>query len=395
VKDKKLNILFLSGWYPSRLLPTLGNFVQKHAEAVALRSNVIALHVCSDAACKEMYEITESDLNNVHAINVYYKKVTNKIPVLARIQKLIRIKKAYSIGLEIAKKRSGKIDIVHHNILYPSGMMALYLKRLKGIPYIITEHSTAYLPSKKTPMGSLEKMFSRMIARNASFITPVSMDLRDAMRDHGLEGNYEVVYNVADTKLFYPPKQKSPGTKIKFLHISTLDDSHKNISGMLRSAAELSKTQPGFECWFVGDGDTAPHIETAKKLNIYNLVAFFEGTRTTVEIAELMRASDCFILFSNYENLPVVIIEALASGLPVISSDVGGIHEHISPERGMLVPAKDEKAFIDALSKMISDIKRTRYNSSQLAAYADENFSYEKVSEKFHHLYQRILKNNV
>jgi L-malate glycosyltransferase len=395
VKDKKLNILFLSGWYPNRVLPTLGNFVQKHAEAIALHSNVTALSVCADANCRQTYEITESTINNVLTINVYYKKVTHGIPVFSQIQKFARTKKAYSIGLEIVKARTGNIDLVHHNILYPSGWIALGIKRALGIPYIITEHSTTYLPAKKVSISWFEKMLSKKIARNASFITPVSKDLRDAMINLRLESNYEIVYNVVDTKLFYPARQKTRGSKIKFLHISTLDDDHKNISGMLNAIAKLSNKRNNFECMFAGDGDIAPHIETAKKLNIYNSSVFFEGTKTTAEIAELMRASDCFLLFSNYENLPVVIIEALASGLPVVSSRVGGIHEHINANRGVLVEAKDEKALEQAIDKMITDIQNNRYNSTELAAYANENFSYEKVSEKFHHLYQRILKDNV
>jgi glycosyltransferase involved in cell wall biosynthesis len=394
VGDKKLNILFLSGWYPNRVHPTLGNFIQKHAEAVALRSNVIALNVCSDAGCKQTYEITDSVINNVRAINVYYKKVTHGIPVLSQIQKLIRTRKAYSKGLRIVKSAFGRIDLVHHNILYPSGLIALQLKRSMGIPYIVTEHSTEYLSSKNLNIGSNERMLSKKIARNASFITPVSKDLRDAMMNLGLAGNYEVVYNVVDTKLFYPSEQKT-GSKIKFLHVSTLDDDHKNISGMLRSIAELSKQRTDFEFWVVGDGDTAPHIETAKKLGIYNSVVFFDGTKTTSEIADLMRSSDCFVLFSNYENLPVVIIEALASGLPVVSSDVGGIHEHINAERGVLVPHKNEKVLTMALDQMANDIRNKRYDAARLSRYADENFSYEKVSEKFHHLYQRILKDHV
>jgi glycosyltransferase involved in cell wall biosynthesis len=388
---KKRNILFLSGWYPNRVLPTLGNFVQKHAEAVALHSEVIALNVCADPSCEQTYEITENTINNVFTINVYYKKVTHGIPLLSQLQKLIRTKRAWFLGLQRVYKKSASIDLVHHNILYPSGIVAWYLKKSRGIPYILTEHSTAYLPSKKTRISFTERMISKMIARNAAVITPVSGDLQKAMTGLGLEGNYEVVYNVVDTRIFSPAGNKAVERTIRFLHISTLDDAHKNISGMLRAAAELSKQHTGFECRFVGDGDTAPHIETAKQLGIYNTFAFFEGTKTTAEIAALMKNADCFLLFSNYENLPVVIIEALASGIPVISSDVGGIHEHLSAERGMLVPARDEKALEKALDQMTGELHAKKYDAGTLAAYAQEHFSYEKVSEKFHDLYNRVL----
>lgn len=393
--DKKLNVLFLSGWYPNRVLPTLGNFVQKHAESVALHSNVIALNAIADTACVDTFETTETVINNVHTINVYYKKVNHHFPLISQLQKYLRFKNAYALGLELVKQKFNHIDIVHHNILYPTGIIARNMKKQWKTPYIITEHSTAYLKTKNTQLPFLEKYISKKIAADASCITPVSNDLKKAMQSIGLAGNYEIIYNVVDTHLFQPLSNKAVSSKIKFLHISTLDDAHKNISGMLRAIAKLSEKRNDFEFYIMGDGDTSPHIQTAKELNIYNTFVFFEGTKTTVEVAAHMQTSDCFVLFSNYENLPVVIIEALACGIPVVSSNVGGIHEHITSEMGILVEARNEQQLTYALDKMIGAIQNKNYKPEQLAAYAKENFSYEKVSEKFHHLYRRILKQHV
>lgn len=387
----KLNILFLSSWYPNRVLPTLGNFVQKHAEAVALRANVVALFVCSDTNNKQKYEVVESTINGVFTINVYYKKVTHSIPFLSQLQKANRYIKAHLIGLKIVNQKFNRIDLVHHNILYPAGIIAWYLKKFKGIPYIITENWTGYLPSKNTPRSWIERVLSKKIARNANFITPVSKDLRDAMIKLGFDTNYEIIYNVTDTKLFYPAETKKDG-KIKIVHISTLDDAHKNISGMLRVSEKLSKLRSDFEIWFIGDGDSTPHIKTATDLKIYNNFAFFDGTKSTKEVAEIMRNAHCFLLFSNYENLPCVMVEALASGIPIVSSTAGGIPEHITENLGYLVKPLDESALLDVLNKAIDNIKSGKYNSKELSNYAVNNFSYEKVGEKFIELYERILK---
>lgn len=407
--NKKLNILFLSSWYPNRVLPTLGNFVQKHAEAVALRCNVIALHVCSDANNEQKYEVVESTINNVLTINVYYKKVEHSIPLISQIQKAGRFFKAHMIGLKIANQKfdtlpagQAGIDLVHHNILYPAGIIAWYLKKFKDIPYIITENWTGYLPSKNTKHSSIQKFISKKIARNASCITPVSKNLRDAMIGHGFDTKYEIIYNVTDTKLFYPSpsealakegvKGKIKKDKIKIVHISTLDDAHKNISGMLRVTEKLSKLRNDFEIWFIGDGDASPHIKTATDLNILNTFAFFDGTKTTSEVAEIMRNADCFLLFSNYENLPCVMVEALASGIPIVSSTAGGIPEHITENLGILVKPLDEVGLLNALNHAIDKIKAGKYNPEELSNYAINNFSYEKVGEKFVDLYERILQ---
>jgi glycosyltransferase involved in cell wall biosynthesis len=233
-----------------------------------------------------------------------------------------------------------------------------------------------------------------VITRNASFVSPVSLDLQSAMQQLNLKGNYSIVYNVVDTKIFYPDNNRN-NEKIKFLHISTLDDAHKNITGMLEAIARISQRRNDLQFLFAGDGDIKPHIETAKRLNIYNTAAFFEGCKTTSEIADLMRGSDCFMMFSNYENLPVVIIEALASGLPVISSDVGGIHEHIDQKKGILVHPNDITGLETAIEEMSLKLKSDYFDKRSLHTYANENFSYEMVSEKFHQLYQMALKENV
>jgi glycosyltransferase involved in cell wall biosynthesis len=237
----------------------------------------------------------------------------------------------------------------------------------------------------------VQRYLSKKIARHADYITPVSLDLQKAMISHGFDTSYEIIYNVMDTKLFYPLEKKQIPERIKIVHISTLDDPHKNISGMLRVAARLSQQRSDFETWFIGDGNLTPHIATARQLNIYNTFAFFEGTKTTAQVAEIMRNADCFLLFSNYENLPCVMVEALASGIPIVSSTAGGIPEHINEERGLLVKPLDEDGLYKALNKAIDNIKSGKYDANKLSRYAFDNFSYEKVGEKFTDLYERIL----
>ena len=187
--SQKLNILFLSSWYPNRVHPTLGNFVQKHAEAVALQSNVAALHVFSDKNNTQTIETTINEINNVYTVNVYFKKTKN--PLL----KIIRYLKAHKIGFEIIKKKLGSIDIVHQNILFPSGYIAYKLKKKYKIPYIISENWTGYLEDDKTKIGWIQLYLSKKIAENANVICPVSNDLMVSMQKLGFSNNYKIVYN--------------------------------------------------------------------------------------------------------------------------------------------------------------------------------------------------------
>jgi L-malate glycosyltransferase len=387
----KLNILFLSSWYPNRLLPKQGIFVQRLAEAMSLHFNVYALHVCSDASCKKKFEIEYKVIGSVHTVNVYYKKVSHKIAVLSHFQKASRYFKAHLTGYNYINKNFGEIDLTHHNNLYPAGIFAWYLKKIKHIPYIITENWTGYLSSKKQQRSSIEKILSAAIAGNAACITPVSGDLKKAMQTKGFKSRYEILYNVVDTSVFYPREKGSCGSRIKLIHFSSLDDSHKNISGMIRAAAELTKKRNDFEISFIGDLGSKRYIDLAKNLNVHEKTVFFDGIKDSPEVARLMRQADGFILFSNYENLPCVMIEAFASGIPVLASDVGGISEHLGPAFGMLTPAGDEKALLRAMDAFLDKIRRGEYSSSSLRQYAEDHFSYHRVSEKARRIYDSVL----
>ena len=85
------------------------------------------------------------------------------------------------------------------------------------------------------------------------------------------------------------------------------------------------------------------------------------------------------------------MVEALASGIPIVSSTAGGIPEHITENLGILVKPLDEPALLIALNKVIDNIKAGKYNSEELSNYAINNFSYEKVGEKFYQIYLKIL----
>ena len=86
----------------------------------------------------------------------------------------------------------------------PFGLFALHLKKYKHLPYIISEHWTGYHLKQKKSLPWLERVLSKKIVKNASFICPVSTDLKNSMLKSGLKGNYEIIPNVVDTHRFKP-----------------------------------------------------------------------------------------------------------------------------------------------------------------------------------------------
>jgi len=96
------------------------------------------------------------------------------------------------------------------------------------------------------------------------------------------------------------------------------------------------------------------------------------------------------LLFSNHENLPVVMLESYACGVPIISTNVGGIHEHVNENLGRLVERGDEKAFLNELKNFMK--KPDTYNQQKIREYAMENFSNKIIGKTLFKTYLMALK---
>jgi L-malate glycosyltransferase len=388
LSKKKRNILVLSSWYPNRTHPTLGNFNEKFSQAIAIYHHVFALHVVADSNMKENEEIIFSEINGVKTLHIYFKK-TNSDNIFSKISKAFKFLKYYFKGYNLVQEKMGKPDIVHLNILYPVGIIALIFKYFYKIPYIITENWTGYLPSHRIYQGSVIEFLSRKVAKNAACLVPVTQNLKENMQKLGFESSYEIVPNVTDVKHFYPKTKKEKNEKKIILHVSTLDDAHKNISGILRVIKKIESERNDFELHIVGDGDANPHKKYAVELGINENFLKFYGEMTPEQIASKMRESHLFVLFSNYENLPCVMVEAFASGLPVVSSAAGGVAEHLSNDKGIVINPKDEAALYKSLKSVLDNLEN--YDEDNLHNYAVENFSYESVGKRFSEIYNSIL----
>ena len=382
----RLNILFLSSWYPCRKDPFNGNFVARHAEAVVKYANVYVIHVCSEAKLKSI-EVKKDIINDVETRWIYYPKVRNNIPIISQISKYIKVKKLYIDAFLKLKKEIGTIHLIHTNIIFPVGLIARYFNKKFNIPFVVTEHWSIFLPVNRKRLSFPVLKLSQIIAKSASYILPVSNDLKKSLQLLNIKSNFKLVPNVVNTTLF--TKKESEHKLFRFIHVSTLD-SNKNVRGILRAVKNLSVKRTDFQILIMGDGDIQPHIKYARELNISDKIVSFEGAKPISDIASIMQQSDAFILFSFYESLPCVISESLCVGIPVISSNVGGISEMINDSNGILINANDEKALCNKMSFIIDNYNK--YDSTEIRKKAVERYSYDNVGQQFVNIYKEVLK---
>ena len=163
----------------------------------------------------------------------------------------------------------------------------------------------------------------------------------------------------------------------------------KNITGILNAIAQLAKSTINFHVDFIGPSDEVPeYIALSRNLQIEAYTSF-SGFMLPEEVAERMQESDCFLMFSRYEGLPCVILEAMCCGLPIIATNIDGIPQVVDDNRGILVPSEDETDLAGAMSKLIS--AEITFDHNSISSYATQAFSKEKVGELLQEQYDEIL----
>lgn len=373
----RYKILFISSWFPNKLESTNGNFVQRHAEAVSLLHDVEILHSIGVPDQKERYVLDDSVINGIRTLIVYYRKSRNPI------ENFITRMKAYKKGFKMLTKP----DLVHGNVLQNNMLFALRLKTRYGIPYVISEHWSGLQKRNRSSLSASKLMIAKTIAAKADYILPVSHMLKNEMQDAAIGKKYEVVENVVDTELFYPLNDKS-NLPFVFLHISSLL-SLKNPDKIISAAARLHSEFPNFQLHIGGDGDVEKLNLEVQKHQADSYIFTF-GEQSITEVAEKMRNSHCFVLFSEYENLPCVLLESMSSGTPVIATNVGGVPEIVTKDYGFVIEKSEEELY-QAMKKILEN-KMSFSSPDSLHHYIDSNFSKQKIAEKFDKVYQKVVK---
>jgi len=382
------SVLWLTSWYPSRVHPTNGDFVERHAHAVAEFVPLIVLLIEKDETLPAgKTALIKTEEQNLTVYKVYYGKsgwgkLFEKIHSVLKYRNLQ--KKMYA---DISRKH-GIPAIVHVHVAMKAGMLALYLKSRYRIPFVVSEHWTGYYKESNPniyTIGNTLRSLIKQVIRQASQIFPVSADLGKKMCETVVPVPFEVIPNVVDTRLFNYKPAAIP--KFRFIHPSYLNY-QKNPEGMIEAAALLA--QKGYQFELVLIGNKKPELELlAKQKGLFNTHVFIKDFVSYPEVANQMQQSSALLMFSRFENLPCVVLEALCCGLPVISTSVGGVAEVINDGNGLLVKNEDVEGLSNAMKKMIDDY--TSYNRSQIAAGAAKKFSYSIVGSQYNEWYRKII----
>ncbi len=278
-------------------------------------------------------------------------------------------------------------DIVHCNSSKAGLIGRLVCKNL-GIPNVFTAHGWSFTEGHPWWKRTLFCFLERHTIQCATKVIDVSnYDKELALRNNvGQDSQHVVIQNGVPDIIDLP--QARPGEWPPKLIMVARFDAPKNQEIILRALAAIK--DQAWQLDFVGDGPLKKQAENlASSLGVANKVKFL-GEREDVPF--LLSSSQVFVLTSNWEGLPLSIIEAMRAGLPIISSDVGGCKELVKDGvNGYLVGSKDQNSLMDKLVVLLKDANKRIMFGKKSREFYEERFTFEKTFQKTSKLYEQIL----
>ncbi len=289
--------------------------------------------------------------------------------------------KAYFYANKLIKKKN--FDICHAFFGIPCGFLAMIFKRRYRIPYIVSLRGSD-VPGYNKRFYFLDQIFlkrlSKKIWREAKYVVANSEGLKELAKETNSEQKISVVYNGIDIYDFIEKKQirKKEGEELILVSTGRLIE-RKGYNYLIEAISGIKDV----ELWLIGSGDGEKSLsEKAEKLNAN--VKFF-GKRHHNEIGDFLRKSDIFVLPSLNEGMSNSILEAMACGLPIITTDTGGSKELIQGN-GFIVKKKNSKDLKKYILKYLEDrdlIIKHGENSRKVA----EKMGWDNVAKDYLRLY--------
>ena len=387
-------VLWLASWYPNAAEPFSGDFIKRQAEAASIYQPLTILFVgkyltplhsgtvTPDIKCNESGSMEENIL--------YYSSPGNSNTTFSKIRSLYTYFKKHAEYIKRLRKSDELPDLVHVQVAMKAGLIALFMKWKYKIPYVITEHWSGYFEGTKDSLfqkSYLIRYLTRLILKNASRLLPVSDSLGNQIRNHWTNIPFQKIPNVVNTRYFYPSVSQPEGS-FRFIHISTLLYP-KNPEGIIRSFSRL--LSQGFQANLVLVGPLNPAIqEMIQSTGAHKEQIHCTGEISYEQVGAELRKSSALVMFSLYETMSCVVIEALCSGIPVIATRVGGIPEVVGNENGILINAGNETELLQAMKEMITTYQQ--YKRENISRQASAQFSYETIGRKITQVYDEVIK---
>jgi len=272
--------------------------------------------------------------------------------------------------------RKNKIDLVHAHYILPPGLIAVICRAILGVKTAVTIHgSDIFVLSRKKILKNVIKY----VLGKSDHVFVVSDSIKDEVLKLGvdeIQNKLKVTYNAVDVQKFRPDQESNFKEEMNLdplkpvvLFVGNLVW-QKGVEYLIRAKEFLNEDA---EIVIVGDG---PLFEEYKAIVEFENIEGIKFIGARIDIENIMPSADIFVLPSLSEGRPSVILEAIASGKPVIATNVGGIPEIVNDEIGILINPEDPIGLAEAINKLLED-KELREKMGKNAR--EQSIQYAKI----------------
>lgn len=330
---------------------------------------------------KKVYKPIVVTTNELDTSTAFYRQLLANDIVVVNVGCSSYVKEFRHIKRLIQKENP---FIIHSNVGSVLYVIPVLILTRGTIKHLFTVHSMGY-----RIFTGWKKRFIRYCFRK-QFVIPVAISdtvRQSVINEYDLHSdNVECVYNGVDTKKFFPVREKQPISQFTFISVGTLYEI-KNHKLLISAFSILRSKYDGVSLRIVGDGVLKDELfQQTEELGISKDV-IFEGKQDNV--ADFLNGANVYVCTSIVEGLPIAVIEAMACGLPIISTPAGGVIDIVEEgENGYIVDYKADH-IAEAMERLLTDeilYKSMSVESRKKALALDLNIctrNYEKLYEKY------------
>jgi glycosyltransferase involved in cell wall biosynthesis len=366
-----MKIIKISSYYP----PHLGgveNVAKEISERLAKKGHQVEVFT-SDIECQKDKQLKSTKNLKIHYLSA--KEVAH-MPIIPLLYK------------ELMKIPQNSVIHVHLAQAYvPEIVYKIWKKR--RIPYIAQVHCDL-CPSSllgKLILEPYKKLFLKRFLKCAKEVIVLTEGYKELISNKYLINNNKitVIPNGVGEEFFTKNKKKNKIPHLLFVSRISIE---KNLPRLIES---IYLCKSNFILDIVGDGDLLEETKRlVKQKNLKNII--FHGRKTGKDLVNIYKNSDVFISTSNGEAFPLTILEAMASRLPVIASDVKGNHDVVK-EVGILVNPPNPENFAKEIDKLFLDKRLLDKLANQSLKFANEH-RWGKIVNELEGVYEDVLKEN-
>ena len=372
-------VLFVTASYPTPESRTSGIFVREHARAAARHADVAVLHLHRVDGARLRPRATRVAGEELPTWRVDYPRRPLALSYAANLAAAV-------VGVRAVRRAGFRPDLLHAHF-FLAAVPAVLVGRALRLPVVTTEQWSVFLPSDPMELGRLPLRLARFAFGHSAAVLPPSEALRDSLVALGVDAPLHVVRNAVDGDLFHPGTRAARGER-RLLSVSGLYGA-KGYEHLLPAVARLVSRGQQVHLDVVGDGENRAEYERlAADLGLDGIVTF-HGERPKREVAAFMRDADLFVLASVYDNNPCAVLEALVSGLPVVSTTVGGVPEIVTSERGVLAEPGDADDLADRIEEALA---REDFDRDAIARDAAAEYGLDAVGAQLAEVYRQALR---